>query len=120
MTSHLSPADRAELNRIWSELAAAQRIIERLLGDDDPMLYDRSDDEEPVAAPTRPHDGFHVTGRTQRPTNSPAGYASTERRTPLVNGRPGANLPEGFPASGMGEGAAVLRGAAVPARGGVR
>ena len=69
MTSRLSPDDRAELNRIWAELTAALRVIERLLGDDDPtgLTYSREDDE-PVAAPTRPHDGFAVTGRNQRPT----------------------------------------------------
>ena len=69
MTSRLSPDDRAELNRIWAELTAALRVIERLLGDDDPtgLTYSREDDE-PVAAPTRPHDGYPLTGRNQRST----------------------------------------------------
>lgn len=109
MTSHLSDADRAELNRIRSELVAAQRIIERLLGDDDPtgLRYSREDDaDDEPAAPTRPHDGWSITGREQRPTNTPAGFASTERRARQVNGRPGSKLSAdgglGGPAAGMG------------------
>ena len=41
----------------------------QLLADDDPtgLTYSREDDE-PVAAPTRPHDGFTITGRNQRST----------------------------------------------------
>ena len=123
VTSNLSADDRAELNRAWAELTAALRVIERLLGVDDPMLYDRGDDEGPdPAQPVREHYGFTVTGREQRPTNSPAGFASTERRAHQVNGRPGSKLSAdgglGGPAAGMG--AALLGGrAALALRGGV-
>ena len=116
VTTNLSADDRAELNRAWAELTAALRVIERLLGEDDPtgLGYSREDDEAEPAAPVREHYGFTVTGREQRPTNTPAGFASTERRTHQVNGRPGSKLSAdgglGGPAAGMG--AALLGGRA--------
>lgn len=115
VTSDLNPAAQDTVSRIWEHLRAAQALLEELTGEADPMglRYDRGDDEEPAAPSTRPHDGWAPTGREQRPTNTPAGYASTERRARQVNGRPGSKLPEavqGVLASGMGT---VARGAAL-------
>lgn len=110
MTSNLTADDRAQLSRIWGELTAAIRIVEHLLGDDDPtgLRYDRGDSEEPAVAPVPPGvDGLSVTGRpARRPTNSPAGHAFPDARAhrfaPAGVQQGGAALGDAVPPTGAG------------------
>lgn len=112
MTSNLTADDRAQLSRVWGELTNAIRIVEHLLGDDDPtgLRYDRGNSEEPAVAPVPPGvDGRSITGRPQRrPTNSPAGSAFPETRT------------HRSPRPGVQQGGTALRDAVPPTPGGVQ
>lgn len=119
VTTKLSDDDRRELNELWDLLRRASVRIEQLLGEDDPtgLGYSREDDEAEPAAQVREHYGFTVTGREQRPTNTPAGFPlRMETRTHQANGRPGSKQPEVLPGvvptSGMGT--AAMGVAAVP------
>ena len=76
-------AGKAQMHAAVLQGALAAR---QLLADDDPtgLTYSREDDE-PVAAPTRPHDGFTITGRNQRPTKQ--GEAGTRGlASPTISG----------------------------------
>ncbi|MGC1213264.1 MAG: hypothetical protein WA890_18590 [Micromonospora sp.] len=133
---------RADFNRaaeLVRQLSVVLDRIEHQYGDDDPtgLRYSRTDDDdEPVAAPTREHYGFTVTGREQpvcgdshhrhngpcemyAPTNSPADLRGPKIPRSSLHGRPGSKLSAdgglGRPAAGMGTAAVLGGSAAVPA-----